>query len=144
VLTFLAAVTTVSASSAASAHGDPCSYLSDAAAKIALSVPLSDKVQHARISNELCVYRAPREPGTYAFVNVVTGKPSALRRFAELLRFAGNRSQPIAVGDAAYTIGPNALALRGDTLIVAGIRNAGPSRADLRAALIRLLREAAY
>jgi hypothetical protein len=108
-------------------------------------VPPSDNVQHARISNDLCVYRTPGERGTYAFVNVVTGKPSALRRFAELLRFAGDRSQAIAgVGDAAYRIGPNVLALRGDTLIVAGIGNAGASRAALRTASIELLQELAH
>lgn len=145
----VAAAATPSVSSAgsvhaASAHSDPCSYLSDAAASVALSVPLSENVQHARVSNDLCVYRAPGRAGSLAFVNVVTGKTTALRRFAEFLRLAGDRSQAIAgVGDAAYAIGPNVFALRGDTLIVAGVGEPGASRSELRRASVELARSVA-
>jgi hypothetical protein len=138
-----ATVTSAGSVHAASAHIDPCSYLSNAAASVALSVPLSENMQHARVSNDLCVYRAPGGSGPVAFVNVVTGRPSALGRFGEFLRFAGDRSQAIAgVGDAAYTIGPNVFVLRGDTLIVASVGDAGASRSTLRKASIGLARSA--
>lgn len=126
---------------AASAYTDPCSYLTDAAASVALSV---ENVHHARVSNDLCVYRVPRRLGSLAFVDVVTSKGSALASFAQFLRLAGDRSQPIAgLGDVAYAIGPNVVALRDDTLIVTGIREAGDSRSALRTASIELARGAA-
>ena len=128
----------------ASAYADPCSYLSDAAAHVALGVPLSENVQHARASNDLCVYRVPERPDALAFVNVVRGKASALARFAEVLRFAGAGLQPIAgVGDVAYAIGANVIALRDDTFIVAGIGEPGASSSALRTASIELARGAA-
>jgi hypothetical protein len=138
----VAAAATPSITSAASTHAahiDPCSYLSDAAARVALSVPLTENVQHAQVTNDLCTYRVPGRPGALAFVNVVSGKPVALRRFAEFLRLAGDRSRAIpGVGDAAYAVGPNVFALRGDTLIVAGLGEAGVSRSTLRTASIEL------
>lgn len=137
-------VTSAGSAHGASAHIDPCSYLSDAAASVALSVPPSENLRHARVSTDLCVYRAPGRPGSLAFVNVVTGKPAALRRFGELLRLAGDRSQAIAgVGDVAYAIGANVFALRGDTLIVTGVGYAGASRSALRTASIELARSVA-
>ena len=143
-LALVAATATLSATSAGSAQAvsariDPCSYLTDAAA----SVALGRNVQHARVSNHLCVYRAPDRSGSFAFVNVVTDKASALARFADFLRLAGGRSQQIAgLGDAAYAIGPNVVALRGDTLIVANVGEAGASRSARRAASIELARSA--
>ena len=111
---------------------------------VALSVPLSDNVQHARASTDLCVYHLRGRPGAVALINVVTGKASSLVRFAKFLRLAGDRSQPIAgLGDVAYTIGPNVVALRGDTLIVASVGETGASRSALRTASIQLARSAA-
>lgn len=148
-LALLASTATVSpadarAAQAASAYTDPCSYLTDAAARVALGVPLSENVQHARASNDLCVYRVPGRPDALAFVNVVTGKASALARFAEVLSFAGAGLQPIAgLGDVAYAIGANVVALRDDTFIVAGVGEAGASSSALRTASVELARGAA-
>ena len=134
------APTSAGSAQAASPRTNPCSYLTDAAA----SAVLGGGVQHARVSNDLCVYHAPGRRGSLAFINVVMGKAATSARFATFRRLAGNRSQAIAgVGDAAYTIGPNVVALRGDTLIVASVGETGASPSALRTASIELARSAA-
>ncbi|MCU1464039.1 MAG: hypothetical protein JWO37_4114 [Acidimicrobiales bacterium] len=137
-------VTSAGSAPAVSAHIDPCSYLSNAAASVALSVQLSENMQHARVSNGVCRYSVPGRPDTLAFVYLVTGKAAALRRFAELLRLSGKRSQAVAgVGDAAYAVGSNVFAVRGDTLIVVSVAEPGASRPTLRLASIALARSVA-
>ena len=146
VFALIASVATPSVISAGSAltvsaRIDPCSYLSNAAASVALSVPPSENMQHARVWNGACRYRVPGRPDTFAFVYLVTGKAAALRRFAELLRLSGNRSQAVAgVGDAAYAVGSNVFAVRSDTLIVVSVEEPGASRPTRRLASIAVAR----
>jgi hypothetical protein len=141
-LSLTAATATLSATSAGlaqTAHTDPCAYLSDGT----VSVALGGNVVHAAVSNEFCVYRSPGQSPAVAVIDVVTGN-RASARFSYFRRRAGDRSRPIAgLGDAAFAIGSNVFALRGETFILVSVGKVGASQAARWTASIELTRAAA-